>query len=171
MTGDEMTTTTSSPVAARYRIRGWDRTRKETVDHEFEGLLLVDASTRAPDHVPEAHDPGKFATQFTRCSACRWTELRVYRVTDAEPTWVLESIGRSVVPGERDRPWFRVITDAREVVASQVQRDRHSGELRVPAFARRALDDAPPTTTSSPSPSTRTSCRTTSGFTSLEMLR
>lgn len=131
------------PAVERHQVRGWDRTtRRDNATFSFDGRLLVAASTQVEKHVPELHDPDSFAPPRTRCSACRWTELRIFRTEDDDPTWVVESIGRSIVPGEEDRRWFRVINEAREVVASQVMTDKRTGEVRVPFFAERAFDKA-----------------------------
>lgn len=62
--------------------------RDGDLDLSFEGELLVDMHSR---DVPEME---------------RWTEIRIYR--SASGKYVTEMIGRSVVPGERDRVDVRV---------------------------------------------------------------
>lgn len=41
--------------------------------------------------------------------ARRWTELSVYRTDSGR--WVLAGNGRSIIPGEVDRPWTKVFED------------------------------------------------------------
>lgn len=74
---------------------------------EFVGVLLGEASGRKTRHTH-----GLLEEPSRRCSACRWTEARVYRImvsgTENLPRWrgadyVVELVGRTVVHGETDR--------------------------------------------------------------------
>ena len=80
----------------------------------FVGVLLGDTTSRQPDH--RDHD-AEFAPRGRRCYACRWSEYRLYRVTEwITPTlpfnggtgrYLVVSYGHSVVPGETT---FRRVT-------------------------------------------------------------
>lgn len=137
---------------------------------EFLGVLLAEVSTRADEHVELVHPPGRHAAPGDRCSACRWSEVRVYRVTaavgvcgdcraaeatrtdprspDPRPSfgWVVETVGGSSVPGETARTRAVHVHEPRRVVSTLVQQrtDRNGDVLDafIPTFARRALDEA-----------------------------
>lgn len=63
----------------------------------FTGELLGEATSRWANHADHLES---FAPRFTRCGACRWTEVRVYR-TEAG-SYVIETVGRSLLPDEVD---------------------------------------------------------------------
>lgn len=139
---------TSHPQSGVYlpttHVYGWDRSRRKNTTHHFSGMLLVFSTTKVDEHSDIAHLGGA-RIPMARCSACRWTELALYRQDEQGENaagWVLHSIGRSVVPGETDRPWFRVVTDPREVVSAMLQRDSSTGQKHIPSYAKRALDEA-----------------------------
>lgn len=78
-------------------------------DVQFEGVLLGVSSTQKPTHRPH---PGEWANRRSdcdcdgkgcfscRCSACRFTELRLFRTRAG---YLLHRSGLSDVPGEEDR--------------------------------------------------------------------
>lgn len=69
--------------------------RERTV--RFTGVLLGEATSRWERHTDHELP---YAPRFERCGACRWTEVRVYR-TEAG-SYVIETVGRSLVPDEVD---------------------------------------------------------------------
>lgn len=123
---------------AQHTLVGYDEKLGRTVEYEIEGRLLSEASSHRDEHVRLVHDEGEYAAIGERCPACRWFEIRVYAVDDG--TWVVETVGQSIVPGEivKRQVWF--CDTPRRVVACLVQ---HRGnEYFIPNTSRRALDDA-----------------------------
>lgn len=113
---------------------------------EFDGQLLGEATSRASKHAVLVHDEGSFAAPGMRCSACRWFEVRIYTERSDDPTWIVETVGRTIVPGETDRRQFRRVTEPRQVVAVLVQTKRQrpgeDADTFIPATSRYALDQA-----------------------------
>lgn len=93
-----------------YTIRGRHR---ETIT--IEGELLAEASSR------EAGKP-------------RWGEYRLFRLTQGAG-YVLAGVGRTSVPGEHDRPWFKICETADAVVRA-LQYDRAPGVRVLPPAGR-----------------------------------
>lgn len=101
---------------------------------DFVGALLGEASGRREIHRghdvwPEREDD--YAGVGVRCSACRWTEARVYltygRIPPERGTlqderyresngYVVEIVGRTLVPGEDDRHSAWCVTSPHSVV-------------------------------------------------------
>lgn len=143
--------------SSSWSLEGFDTQAGRPSTIEFEGRLLGEASSRAPKHAGLVHDEGSFAPPGLRCSACRWFEVRIYTAdempddemsTDAvEAAWIVETVGKSVVPGETDRRQFRRVTEPRQVIGVLVQTKRASrpgeeGDTFIPATSRHALDQA-----------------------------
>lgn len=125
-----------------YHLTGWDPDLKRDLELRFTGRLLAKASSSREKHNDLAvHELG-FALQFERCSACRWFEVELYRTDDQVPTWVVRTVGETVVPGEETRYRLRETTDVRRVVSFLTVADRDSGVVRVPGITRGALDRA-----------------------------
>lgn len=81
----------------------------------------------------------------SRCSACRWTELRLFRsdrfaapgpaaIPATPKTYVLHVVGASAVPGETPRYRSTVFFTARDLVAELTRTPSHA--------ARTVLDQA-----------------------------
>lgn len=130
-----------------FTLEGFDTQAGRPSTIEFEGRLLGEASSRASRHAVLIHDDGSFAPPGMRCSACRWFEVRIYADDTGatnEDAWIIETVGRSQVPGETDRRQFRRVTEPRQVVAVLVQTKRQrpglDAETFIPATSRHALD-------------------------------
>lgn len=132
-----------------FTLEGFDTQAGRPSTIEFDGRLLGEASSQASKHAVLVHDNGSFAPPGMRCSACRWFEVRIYADDSADqppPAWIVETVGRSQVPGETDRRQFRRVTEPRQVVAVLVQTKRQrqgeDAETFIPATSRYALDQA-----------------------------
>lgn len=115
---------------------------------QITGMYLGCSSSRARRHLARAHPdgPGSPPAPRTRedgstgpgCSACRWTEFRLFREekedkpVDGRP-YLLHLTGRSVVAGETTRTRFEELLTAREVIESLTTRRRGAVYLSVPA--------------------------------------
>lgn len=91
--------------------------RTGALDIEFEGSVLADLSSREDD-------------------ADRWTEIRIYKSSTGR--YVTEVIGRTIVPGERDRVDVRVVELPEDLPVALQRQPR--GYLTL--LAREALDVA-----------------------------
>lgn len=139
-----MTEVTASPLV----LRGYDFDTGTLRDYDFTGRLLGEGTSRSDRHVRLVHDTDSFAAPGERCSACRWFEVRIYAFYElVEPGggpyqagYYVETVGRTVVPGEVDRHRVRRVTDPRRVVATLVQ--EKDGRVFVPQPSRAALDQA-----------------------------
>jgi len=137
-------------TASRLVLHGYDFDTGTLREYEFTGLLLGEGTSHSERHVRLVHDPGSFAAPGERCSACRWFEVRVYAFyepADDEPDgaprragYYVETVGKTVVPGEVDRHRVRRVTEPRRVVATLVQ--EKDGRVFVPQPSRTALDQA-----------------------------
>lgn len=78
--------------------------RTGDVDLAFEGTLLADESSRAGD-------------------ASRWTEVRIYSTDSGK--FVTEMVGRSIRPGETDRPTVVVHHDTETIRSAIMHRAKH----------------------------------------------
>lgn len=92
-------------------------------DVVFAGRYLGLSSSRR-----ERHNHGSTAHVGSggRCSACRWTESRIFRSTE-DDRYLVHTVGRSLVPGETDRIKARWLLTPYEVVAYFVQRPEGGG--------------------------------------------
>lgn len=137
-------TTTERPQLLT--LDGYDFDEGLMKEYEFTGRLLGQASTHKPRHERLVHDPGSYAAPRERCAACRWFEVRIYgayedeRRPDRLTAYYVQTVGKSVVPGEVDRFRVRRTTRARSVIASLVQ--EQNGRTFVPWSSRQALDQA-----------------------------
>lgn len=127
-----------------YYLMGWDRDRGLEQEFTFHGQLLASESSHSKTHQKLIHDwPGEYAPQGDRCSACRWFEVRIYRrCTDegAPHSWVVETVGETIVPGENTRRQVRVTDKPRRVLSMLVQ--QRGSETFLPAISKRVLDRA-----------------------------
>jgi hypothetical protein len=112
--------------------------------------LLGGFTTHNPNHSRFAHEPGQYAHRGHRCTGCRWFEVRIYAVStmsgeendgDRPLGWYVETVGRSIVPGEVDKFQVRHVSEPRRVVGVLVQRRDDHDEF-IPFPSRRALDQA-----------------------------
>lgn len=90
---------------------------------EIEGDFLGMGSSHRPSHqhrFPPYAEPGK------PCSACRWTEVRLFQECEAPEggersgRYLVVRTGRSAVPGEETRTSFGYLDTASEVVRSLI---------------------------------------------------
>jgi len=108
---------------------------------EFTGRVLGLASGQRSYHLPHR---GGFAAPGERCGACRWTEVTIYRGSaipgEVPDSYVVHTVGRSVVPGEVDLPKVVETASPYEVVeALTVRRQGPRGEVFMPPQHLRAL--------------------------------
>lgn len=131
--------------ATEYHLVGWDYDRGHHQDFYFTGRLLAEQSSHAELHQRLIHEADGFAEKGDRCSACRWFEVRIYRRCEAgengaepKPSWVIETVGQTIVPGEEVRRQLRMTDKPRRVVSMLVQ---HKGnDTFLPAISKRVLD-------------------------------
>lgn len=114
--------------------------RERTV--RFAGVMLGEATSRWRTHSGHSDT---YARRFSRCGACRWTEVRVYR-TEAG-SYVVETVGRSLVPDEVDLSRVTVSESAAGAVETLHTYDADevryiTKTAREAALAAAALDDA-----------------------------
>jgi len=94
------------------------------------GYVLGSSSSRRDEH---NHSPGDRPVDEggrRRCAACRWLETTILEETDVtQPRYVVHTVGRSVIPGESDRPRLVRTDSASEVVETlHVSRRRLAGD-------------------------------------------
>jgi hypothetical protein len=68
---------------------------------EITGKFLGAGSTSRPFH--KGHRAGEFPLKGQHCSACRWTEIGLFREDDPEGEFLIVNRGMSIVPGEVER--------------------------------------------------------------------
>lgn len=92
---------------------------------EFVGDVIADVSSR--DEYPDSP---------------RWTEIRIYRTADER--WVVEQVGRSVLPGEVDRVTAHECRAPARVRAVLERRDKRTPDQRggLTKIAITALEEA-----------------------------
>jgi hypothetical protein len=117
-------------------LQGFDDDLQREVEHEFEGRLLAESTSQHSEHSTLIHAPGEFAPQRTRCSACRWLEVRIYANEDSG--WVVQTVGRSIVPGEEDRHRVHFCSTPRQTIAALTH--TRGDNVFLPNVAKRALD-------------------------------
>jgi hypothetical protein len=104
-----------------------------------QGTQLGRASSKRGQHT---HEPDEAPVPYKRCSACRWTEITVFR---AEEGYVLVLEGMSSVTGEVPYGRVREVELAGDVVDNLYRVDRRENrDARpfLPLVARRALLDS-----------------------------
>jgi hypothetical protein len=104
------------------------------------GKLLGSSSSRSMKHSAHRGESARSKQQCDcqmrscpqcRCSACRWTEFRLFRTKDG---YLLHRIGCSQVSGEKDRYGWDEIATAPEVIEVLTTRRRDRDPfLTVPA--------------------------------------
>lgn len=132
----------------QFSLRGYDWEAGQDQTYTFTGRMLSESTSHSPRHASLVHGPSQFAPPGERCSACRWFEVRIYTNDEPHigtsgeevPTWIIETVGRSVVPGEQDRRRVRRVHEPRRVVGALVQ--QRAGDSFIPTVSRRALDAA-----------------------------
>jgi hypothetical protein len=110
---------------------------------EVQAYLLGYASSQHDTHDENAHDPGETAPKRVRCSACRWFEVQIYDVSDdpnSDETYLVYTVGKTIVPDETDRIRFVWTTSEYEVVEALVV--RQGGVPKMPVASGRALAQA-----------------------------
>lgn len=85
---------------------------------EFTGIRLGHNTSHQEAH---GHPP-EFAPKGSKCSACRWFEVSIYRRFDTDGTdfapndYVVHTIGASIVPGEQRFSRISITSSAFEVI-------------------------------------------------------
>lgn len=97
-----------------------------------EGRLLGFATSHRESH---NHFPGETPGGGRPCSACRWVEIRILRDTD--DTYVVSTVGHSVLEGETTRSRVIFTDSAFEIL--EVLTDRRNHTTRLPNVAARAV--------------------------------
>lgn len=100
----------------------------------FTGVEIGTASSKYDTHNHDADRP----VNGQRCSACRWQEVRLFKRATGD--YAVYTVGRSVVPGEKDFIKYRTTTSAFEVIELLTVRNGSNTFLPVPAA--RALAQA-----------------------------
>ncbi len=104
---------------------------------DFSGLFLGFSTSHVQGHSRLAHPKGVgLPVPGQRCSACRWSEFRIFR-EDNESTlrypYLIHFTGRSEVPGEETRYRIEDMLTAREVIEKLTTRKGGSVYLSIPA--------------------------------------
>lgn len=115
------------------------RVRSGREEVEIRGTQLGTASSRADEH---SHRETERLAPYQRCSACRWTEITVFRQDDG---YSLVCQGMSSVPGEV--PYAKINrADSAEEAVQRLYRVNRRGENPpepfLPIVARKALRQA-----------------------------
>ena len=109
----------------------------------IDAYLLGYASSQHETHDDRAHEPGETAAKRVRCSACRWFEVQIYDVSDDEnsdESYLVYTVGRTIVEGETDRIRFVWTNSEHEIVSALVV--RQGGVPKLPVASDRALAQA-----------------------------
>ena len=121
----------------------WTITNQHGDKITITGALLGIGSSFRPRH--QNHPGSEFAPPRTHCSTCRWTEIRIFAVDEAEGEeaqghYLIVKRGASVIPGEKDLiEWDWQIT-GHEVLNSLTTRRGTDAFLTAPSS--RALAQA-----------------------------
>lgn len=109
------------------------------IDATFLGLGTSERPTHR-DHVGKYANPAR----NERCTACRWFELRIFRVESGGRGYVMHYTGRSIVPGETQRYRIERVVGSYEAVEQLTVRRDDAGrrEVYLPGPAARALAQA-----------------------------
>ena len=100
----------------------WDRDRRVVIN----GELIAEASSRSSARFRTPKD--------------RWVEYRLFRLATRD-AYVVSTVGRSAMPGERDR-WSMRIAESPAAVVRALEREVRPGVWELPFTARRLLMDA-----------------------------
>lgn len=118
-------------------VREWSLTDRDGSAVTFEGSLLGTGTSFQSEH---SH-VGDVPERGTRCSACRWFDVSIFESTDEDTAmYVVYTVGRSIVPGESDRPKIAWTDSAYEIV--ELLTTRKDDVPRVPKPSLRALAQA-----------------------------
>lgn len=118
----------------------------------FFGIFLGFSSSHADIHNSRAHPNGSIGVPVLgqRCSACRWSEFRIFKESDdSKKSWpyLIHFTGISTIPGEETRYRISDILTAREVIEELTTRKGGSVYLSIPAASLLAqaaeIDDGP----------------------------
>lgn len=137
-------TNSTAPPIQRYDVTAGDGT------YTFVGMLLASATSEWATHGHEQ----EFAGRGERCSACRWTEIEIYRVPDnvlaaalVEPyvggplgKYLVVAKGCSVVPHERT--FVRATWTSSPYEVLEILTQRRGERVTLPGPAARALSVA-----------------------------
>lgn len=96
-------------------------------DRDRDETILIDAELLG---TASSHSPGKQ----------RWGEYRLFRLA-AGGGYVLAGVGKSSVPGEVDRPWFRICETPQRVFRALLY-ERRPGVWVLPPSGRQLLEQA-----------------------------
>lgn len=110
---------------------------------EVDAYLLGFATSQHDDHDDKAHGPDETAPKRVRCSACRWFEVQIYDVSDddeSDESYLVYTVGRTIVPGETDRIRFKWTDSPYVVVGCLVV--RQGGVPKLPVASDIALGQA-----------------------------
>lgn len=86
------------------------------------GTFIGMGSSERDRHEPHQSD---YAAKGDRCSACRWVELRLFRLRGGD--YALHKAGRSIVPGEVTLCRVELLSGPNEVLEALIKRDRRPG--------------------------------------------
>lgn len=112
----------------------------QPVEREITGRLIGSSSSGQDAH--QSHTT-EWADRKVRCSRCRWIEIDIYTdVTDNGQSYryLVHTVGRSDVPGEKDLARFKLVKNAMSVVEALVT--VQGPEARLTVVAREALAEA-----------------------------
>ena len=107
---------------------------KRNVDKE--GRPLLPSETRLLEF--EGDELARVSTR--RGNAPRWTEVHVYRTSDG--SYVLNTIGQSVISGEIPLTWWGVVSTPAELVAEMFRWSREDEHYFLPTISMEALEEA-----------------------------
>lgn len=108
--------------------------------HTFTGHKLASATSHAPDHYQHESE---FAPKRWRCSACRWFEVTVYRVTDRPNSqFVVHTRGVTIVPGEMTYSRVLYAKSAFHVMDALTPYDSRRDKIVLPVASYNVLADA-----------------------------
>jgi len=101
----------------------------------LKGKYLGMSSSFRRKHRMEAHKGGaQWVAPGVWCSACRWTEFRIFKEDDDEALpYLLHKTGRSAVPGEVSWHSFEEMLGAEGLIESLTTRRKGSAFLSIPA--------------------------------------
>jgi hypothetical protein len=123
----------------------WNLLVSEKESITVSGMFLGMTSSQARRHAVGAHSDGLLGVPERRCSACRWSEFRIFReetgglpVDDAP--YIIHFTGRSSVVGETTRYRIEDVLTAQEVI--EVLTTRRGGKAYLSAPAARVLAQA-----------------------------
>lgn len=80
--------------------------------HEFTGELIGEGTSHRASHLHPASQP---PAPGVRCSGCRWTETRIF-FSETDDSYIVQTIGRSVLEGEEDKIKATWAEQARNVI-------------------------------------------------------